>query len=316
MSINAGVGLAQFSFSGGAAFWRWVELCESGGVDSIWQNDRVVSREPVLECMSVMAGLAGATRRIKFGMNVASVGLRDPLLLAKQCATIDVLSGGRLLPAFGVGSPRAPEWQVIGRDSKGAGAMAEEGMEIIARLWSEDSVSFHGKHFNFDNASISPRPLQQPMPLWIGGSSKAAIRRTARLGTGWQAGGETPEEVRPVVAGIKALALQYGRTFDPDHFGAGIPFRFGSWDDPGVRRQCEAHQKRTGRDPRTAFAVGGGAIILERIRAYVDAGIAKFILRPIADGDAEMLDQTQRLIDEVLPGVKALNAERKARLSG
>ena len=82
MSINAGIGLMEFPFSGGKAFWKWVELCETGGVDSIWQSDRVVSREPVLECMSVMAALAGATDRIKFGMNVASVGLRDPLLLA------------------------------------------------------------------------------------------------------------------------------------------------------------------------------------------------------------------------------------------
>src|SRR5476651_2341566 len=154
MSINAGIGLMEFPFSNSAVFWKWVDLCESGGVHSIWQSDRVVSREPVLECMSVMAALAGATRRIKFGMNVASVGLRDPLLLAKQCATIDFLSYGRLLPAFGVGSPRAPEWQVIGRPSKGAGTMAEEGMEIIARLWREDSVTFHGKFFHFDDACI------------------------------------------------------------------------------------------------------------------------------------------------------------------
>ena len=79
-------------------------LGEEGGVDSIWQTDRLVSAQPYLECMSLMAALAGATKRIKFGMNVACLGWREPLLLAKQCATIDVLSGGRLLPAFGVGS--------------------------------------------------------------------------------------------------------------------------------------------------------------------------------------------------------------------
>ena len=111
MSINAGTGILEFPFSSAKGYWEWVELCEQGGVDSIWISDRVISKEPVLECMSAMAALAGATRRIKFGMNVASVGLRDPLLLAKQCATIDFLSNGRLLPAFGVGSPRAPEWQ-------------------------------------------------------------------------------------------------------------------------------------------------------------------------------------------------------------
>src|SRR5476651_2033954 len=177
MSINAGIGLMEFPFSNSAVFWKWVDLCESGGVHSIWQSDRVVSREPVLECMSVMAALAGATRRIKFGMNVASVALRDPLLLAKQCATIDYLSGGRLLPAFGVGSPRAPEWQVMGLTFKGSGVIADEGMQVISRLWKEDSVTFHGKHFHFENASISPRPMQKELPLWVGGSSEAALKR-------------------------------------------------------------------------------------------------------------------------------------------
>ena len=106
MSIAVGLGLMDFPFSGAKAFWRWVALCEEGGIDSLWQTDRMVSREPILEVMSTMAALAGATKTIKFGMNVASVGLRDPLLLAKQCATIDVLSDGRLLPAFGIGNVR------------------------------------------------------------------------------------------------------------------------------------------------------------------------------------------------------------------
>ena len=80
-------------------FWRWVDLCEAGGIDSIWQTDRIVSRQPILECMTALAAIAGRTRRIKFGVNVVSLALRDPVLLAKQCATIDVLSQGRLLPA-------------------------------------------------------------------------------------------------------------------------------------------------------------------------------------------------------------------------
>ena len=105
MGIGVGLGLADFPFSDARAFWRWVDLCEEGGVDSLWQTDRLVSRQPILECMSAMAAIAGRTRRIKFGMNVASVGLRDPLLLAKQCATIDVLSEGRLLRAFGGRQP-------------------------------------------------------------------------------------------------------------------------------------------------------------------------------------------------------------------
>ncbi|MGH7065140.1 MAG: LLM class flavin-dependent oxidoreductase, partial [Stellaceae bacterium] len=110
-SIAIGLGLMEFPFSGIAGFWRWVDLCEAGGVGSLWQTDRIVSREPILECMSVMAALAGRTRRLKFGVNVLSLAFRDPVLVAKQCATIDVLSEGRLLPAFGIGSPLAPEWR-------------------------------------------------------------------------------------------------------------------------------------------------------------------------------------------------------------
>ncbi|HBP13600.1 MAG TPA: TIGR03854 family LLM class F420-dependent oxidoreductase, partial [Gammaproteobacteria bacterium] len=107
MTISAGIGIANFSFDDNRGFWKWVDLCDSGGVDSIWQSDRIISTDANLECMSVMAALAGGTKRIKFGMNVASLGLRDPVLTAKQCATIDVLSDGRLLPAFGIGSSRS-----------------------------------------------------------------------------------------------------------------------------------------------------------------------------------------------------------------
>ena len=120
-SVAVGLGLMEFPFSGAGAFWRWVDLCEAGGVDSLWQTDRLISREPMLECMSVMAALAGRTRRLKFGMNVVSLALRDPVLLAKQCATIDMLSEGRLLPACGIGSPLAPEWTALNVDTRTGG---------------------------------------------------------------------------------------------------------------------------------------------------------------------------------------------------
>src|SRR5205085_10613634 len=101
-----------FPFSG-AAYWRWVDMCEAGGVDSIWQTDRIVSRQPFLESMITMAALAGRTRRIRRDMNVVSPAFCDPVLLAKQRATRDVPTDGRLLPAFGIGSPLAPEWQAL-----------------------------------------------------------------------------------------------------------------------------------------------------------------------------------------------------------
>ncbi len=310
MAIGIGLGLAEFPFSGTKAFWEWVALCEEGGVDSLWQTDRLVSSVPHLEVMSVMAALAGATRRIKFGMNVASAGLRDPLVLAKQCATIDVLSNGRLLPAFGVGSPLAPDWAATGRDPKVGARVAEEAIEIIGRLWREPGVTFEGRHFRYRDATIAPRPVQAELPLWIGGSSRAAIRRTARLGTGWQAGSESPEEIRPIIAAIKAQAEAFGRRIADDHYGTGFFYRFGKPEEADLPKRMAAFAKRTGRDPRHAFAVGGAGDILRHVEDYIAAGISKFILRPVGTGDADLMEQTRLLIREVLPEVERLNGRR------
>jgi len=247
----------------------------------------------------------GGARRLKFGVNVLSLAFRDPVLVAKQCATIDFLSEGRLLPAFGIGSPLGPEWRTLNLDTKTRGRKTDEGLEIIRRLWSEDEVDFQGVHYHLSGASISPKPVQPDLPMWIGGSSEAAIRRTARFGTGWQAGAETPAQVEPVIAGIRATAAAEGRVIDDDHYGAGIPFHFGRPDDPGLDRLFEAYRKRTGRDPLRYFAIGDAEAIVERVAAYVAAGVSKFILRPAARGDDEMLSQTRRLIEEVSPRVAA-----------
>jgi probable F420-dependent oxidoreductase len=304
-NVAVGVGLMEFPFSGAAAYWRWVDLCEAGGIDSIWQTDRLVSPAPFLECMSAMAALAGRTRRIKFGVNVLSLAMRDAVLVARQCATIDFLSNGRLLPAFGIGSPLGPEWNALNLDTTTRGRKTDEGLEVIRRLWSEDKVDFDGVHYKLTGATIAPKPVQPDLPMWIGGSSEAAVRRTARFGTGWQAGPETPAQAATMVAAIKAAAEEAGRTIDDDHYGAGIPYRFGRVDDPALAPLFEAYKKRTGREPADYFAVGDAAAIVARIAEYVDAGVSKFILRPAARGDDEIMAQTRRLIDEVLPLVAA-----------
>lgn len=307
MTISAGVGIGNFPFEDGKGFWRWVDLCEAGGVDSIWQSDRLVGQDPNLECMSVMAGLAGATRRIKFGMNVASLGLRDPFLLAKQCASIDVLSGGRLLPAFAVGSAVGSDYAARGVPTRGRGQRTDEGLEIIARLWREPSVDFEGKYYQYQGASISPQPVQNPMPLWVGGSAAAAVERTARWGTGWQAGLDTPSQVAPVITAIKERATALGRQIDEDHFGAGFGFRIGAADDAVSRRYLAALEKRLGKNPADFVAIGSAATVIGRVREYHAAGAHKFILRPMAADTDDMLAQTRLLIEQVLPEINAMN---------
>jgi probable F420-dependent oxidoreductase len=302
VSVAIGLGLMDFPFKTGADYWRWVDLCEEGGVDSLWQTDRLVSKQPILECMATMGALAGRTRRLRFGMNVVSLALRDPVLLAKQCATIDVLSEGRLLPAFGIGSPLGPEWTALDIDTKTRGKRTDESLEIIARLWREDSVDFVGNHYRLTGASISPKPVQPDLPMWIGGSSEAAIRRTAKYGTGWQGGGETLEDAGRVVAAIRKAVVEAGRSIDEDHYGAAFPFYFGNPSDSLVTGTMAAYAKRTGRDASSYFAIGDAQVIRDRVAAYVAVGIEKFILRPVGNGD-EVIAQTKRLIEDVLPHI-------------
>jgi probable F420-dependent oxidoreductase len=307
MTISAGLGIANFPFADAREFWRWVDVCDSGGVDSLWQSDRIIGRDANLECMSVMAALAGGSKRVKFGMNVASLGLRDPVITAKACATIDVLSGGRLLPAFGVGSAVSRDYTATGTPTQGRGKRTDEGLEILSRLWSEDTVTFTGSHYRLEEASIAPRPIQQPLPLWVGGSAAQAVERTARWGTGWQAGIDSPDQVAPVIAAIKARCAELGRTIDEDHYGAGFGFRFGSPGEPIVARYRDLLAKRLGKEPDGYLAVGGTSEMLELLGAFRRAGVHKFVLRPIALDGEDFIAQTRLFIDRLLPEIQALN---------
>ena len=312
MGIGAGIGIANFTFDDARGFWRWVDLCDNGGVDSIWQSDRIIDAASNLETMSVMAALAGGSKRLKFGMNVASLGLRHPVITAKQCATIDVLSEGRRLPAFGVGSALSRDFTATGTPTAGRGKRTDEGLQIMSRLWTEDKVDFVGEHYTLEGATIAPKPIQNPLPLWVGGSAKAAIERTARWGTGWQAGIETAVDVAPVIAAIKDRAQELNRHIAEDHFGAGFGFRFGDKDEPIVARYHELLSKRLGKDPSGLSAVGTADDMMRLVHDFHVAGVHKFILRPIASGTDDMLEQTRRMIEELLPAIDALNPSKRA----
>ena len=303
MSIRIGLGLANYPFESPRSFFHWAQYLEEHGVDSMWQSDRLVSTDSYLESVSALATLAGCTERIKFGMNAIVAPLRDPLVLAKECATIDYLSNGRLLPMFGVGYPNAAEWSATGKSSDHRGSIANEMFTLMVRLWSEESVDFDGKYFQYRNASIAPRPIQQPLPLWIGGSSKAAAKRTARLGTGWIGGAATPDDVANSIAMIKDELRACGREIDPDHYGASIAFRIGSVDDDAVRDSPLVNRAGVGSDIdlNPLLCVGDTQKLVDRLRAYVAAGASKFVLFPLAAGDDDAFDQTARVLNDVKP---------------
>ena len=306
MAIRVGFGIANFPFDQPRSWFEWVQLLERYKVDSVWQTDRLVSADPYLETISVMATLAGCTEKIKFGMNAIVAPLRDPLMLAKQCATIDYLSNGRLLPMFGVGYPNAIEWRTTGRSAADRGARSTEIFQLLNLLWSQESVSFEGKFYQYKDVTISPRPIQQPLPLWIGGNAEPALKRTAKLGSGWIGGIASPAQVGHAIATIRSEAAALGRTIDADHFGASLAFRIGSLDDP-VIGQCPL-VRRAGIgdeiDLRPLLAVGSVQDIIARMEEYKAAGASKFVLLPLALGDKDVFDQTRRACEEILPAIE------------
>jgi alkanesulfonate monooxygenase SsuD/methylene tetrahydromethanopterin reductase-like flavin-dependent oxidoreductase (luciferase family) len=248
-----------------------------------------------------MAILAGHTESIRFGMNVASIAIRDPLITAKQCATIDYMSEGRLLPAFGLGSKLSRDYTATGVSTKGRGKKADEALELVSRLWSEDSVNFNGDHYVYEDAFIAPKPKNNSIPLWIGGSSDIAIKRTARVGTGWLGGIDSPETARVVVEGIKMALKETGRTIDEDHYGATLLFRFGSDDDSSVRSTTKGVSARFGKNADQYYVAGEANDILNRIREFLDAGCQKFVLLPMASGTNDVMEQTRLCIEEIIP---------------
>ncbi|MBK7951069.1 MAG: TIGR03619 family F420-dependent LLM class oxidoreductase [Deltaproteobacteria bacterium] len=299
--IGIGLGIGGFPFASIGEFRAWLDRCEDSRIDSIWQSDRVVSRDPALEPLTLLSVVAGATRRLKLGTNAIVLPFHDPISFARQCATLDHLSDGRLLPTVAVGREDAPEWAATGRSPKGRGEKVDEALEVMTRLWSNEVASFEGKYHSLREASISPRPKQSPLPLWIGGDSPGAIRRTARFGHGWLAPLQSPQEAARVVAAIRAETARVGRAIPEDHYGATFLFRlgpgaadfpspFGRIADPAMRRRFESVQ-----------ALGDAKTVLDRIREFRAGGITKLIAIPLARDAAEMNEQSRLLSDEVIP---------------
>lgn len=305
MSIRIGIGSGIAIPPSPDAYWRWAELCDEVGIDSIWHSDQIAgqSTEPV----AMLAALAGRTRRLRFGTNALVVPYRDPIVIAKQFATIDFLAPGRLLPVFGVGAASDSYWAATGQSPGTRGKKSNEAIRLIRALLEQEEVAFEGAHFRYQGPGISPRPAT-PLPLWIGGDSEAAIQRTAAMGDGWLGGITTPDKAGAVVAGIKAALVGTGRTIDDDHYGVSLPFRIGNPDDPAITASQERLRSRLkiadDVDLAERFAVGGADRIIALLQRFVAAGISKFVMVPLAGDQADLLEQTRLLASEILPAIE------------
>ena len=152
-------------------------MSEELGIDSIWLADRIVSSAVSMESMTFMAALAARTKRMKFGNSVLALPLRNPVVLAKEIATVDFLSNGRMLPAVGLGADNPREYEACGVSMKERAPRTDEAIALMRRLWLEDNVTFQGKFYQTTEATVQPKPVQKPPPIWIGGRTEAAFRR-------------------------------------------------------------------------------------------------------------------------------------------
>ena len=161
----------------------YVDAAETLDVDSLWLSDRVVSSVVSMEPLIALSFVAARTTKLKFGTSVLALPLRNPTLLAKEIATLDFLSGGRVLPAVGLGTEEEREFEACGSARSQRAGRTDEAIEVMRRLWSEDDVTFHGRYFTLNGVTVQPKPVQAELPpLWIGGRSDRALRRVGQAG--------------------------------------------------------------------------------------------------------------------------------------
>jgi probable F420-dependent oxidoreductase len=287
--------------AGAELFWRFVDVAEASEVDSLWFSERLSSPLPVLEPMTTMAAVAARTERLKFGPSVLITPFRAPVLMARELAMIDYLSGGRMLPAVGIGVEQDREFKAAGVPFRERGKRTDEAIAIMRRCWSEDEVVFAGEFWQLDRITVLPKPIQQPFPLWIGGNSEAAMRRAGRLGDGWIPSFIAPDAFRVGVEKTQAFAAEAGREVPEDHFGTLVYFCLDR-DRETARKHAMPFVPRNRADDRTlerCTAFGPPELLLERLDEYVAGGGSKFIARPMCPPEM-LLDQVARLDAEVV----------------
>jgi probable F420-dependent oxidoreductase len=235
---------------------RIATLAERLGYDSLWAGEHVVvpsprvdpspmePDEPILDPLVALAHVAAHTERIKLGTGVIILPQRNPLILAKQVTSLDVLSAGRLILGIGV-AYLEPEMRAIGVPMEGRGARADEYLGAMRALWEQDAPSFSARHVEFEGVDAHPRPVQRPLPVVVGGHTRAAHRRAARSADGWYG----------FMVGLRAMAEQ--------------------------RELMRAAIEETGRERPLHVSVTPGRRLDENnVRAYAELGVDRLIVAP------------------------------------
>jgi len=277
-------------------FGPYLAECETLGFDTVWLSDIPLGNlgDPLLS----LTYAAAVTRRLKLGANLVPLG-RHPLWLAKQLAQADRLSNGRLLISFVPGLGQPEERSALGYSSGNRGRVIDEMIGLMRRWWRGERVTADWQDLEFRDIRVEPRPLQDPLEIWLGGISPNALERVAALGDGWLTSAATPVEAGAGRRIIEERARALGRQVDAEHFGISIPFGL---EAPPEDALAALRKRRKDRDLSEIVAVGEHGL-RSLVQAHIDEGLSKFVVRPVnaPSADTPWRDGLRWLADTVLP---------------
>ena len=289
---------------------RTVQLVDRAGFDSIWVGDHISFAIPILDPLLQLAQAAVASRRLLLGTGVYLLPLRHPGPVAKQVSTLDHLCEGRLIFGVGVGGEFPQEFALAGVPVNERGPRLSEGIAVLRKLWSGEKVAHQGKFYSFPELSMQP-PARQPggPPIWCGGRSDGALRRTGRLADGYMSYVVTPDMFRAALQKIDAAASEAKRSltrFGTSHL---LFTRLDDTYEQALDAATETLSVRYAMDFRKAAirycALGPAPQIAERIRAFHAAGVRHLVLDLVGPYE-ERFSQIERVAAEVLPLLKDL----------
>jgi probable F420-dependent oxidoreductase len=269
---------------------------EELGYDSVWVSDHVVVPNAnvgnfgaaIFDPFVTLAVAAGATSRVKLGTTVLIVPYRNAVVTAKMVSSLDALSGGRVILGIGAGWVAA-ESAMLGVPFAERGAMTDEHLRAMQVLWTSAEPEFNGKYTQFSALKFEPKPVQQPVPIWVGGHSRAALRRTVAVGAAWHPINRPPDELRAGRAELGRLALTAGRATAP-----AITLR----NDVRVLRPGQGVPTSThgGR-----VLAGEPGALIDQIKELADCGVEHLVLEFLSEDGQALEEQMQLFAAEVQP---------------
>ena len=278
MKIRVGYGFGVRTTLNDDGFATVVDALETLRFDSLWLSERIGGEAP--DPLVAMAFAAGRTTRLKFGMSVMVLPGRNPVVLAKELATLDRLSNGRLLPAFGLGVADPQEQQAFGVAREERAKRFDEALTVLRKCWLDESVTHHGNFFHYDDLRVQPKPKQTPPDVWLGGIAPSELKRVGRLADGWLPSFVSPADVAEGRKVVEQVAHEHGRTIDPEHYGALIPYAAGPLPDQLV---AGLRARRPDLDDVTQLVPQGWSGLIDTIGRFVDVGFSKFVVLPIVE---------------------------------